>query len=89
MTLNHSGGLTLRWFRDTFCQDKRTQATETDTDAYDLMLAEAPEGPTDLLVLPHFAGAGTPLLDTHSKGAIVGLTFATTRPPLPRRFWRA
>ena len=77
MTLNHSGGLTLRWFRDTLCRDMLTQASEMGRDAYDLMLADAPEVPTDLLVLPHFAGAGTPLLDTHSKGAIVGLTFAT------------
>jgi xylulokinase len=29
--------------------------------------------------LPHFAGSGTPLLDTTSRGAIVGLTFSTTR----------
>jgi xylulokinase len=79
MTLNHSGGLTLRWFRDTLCRDQLARASEAGRDAYDLMLAEAPQGPTDLLVLPHFAGAGTPLLDTRSKGAIVGLTFATTQ----------
>ncbi len=79
MTLNHGGGLTLRWFRDTLGQDRVAQADSLAQDAYDLMLAGASEGPTDLLVLPHFAGAGTPLLDTHSKGAIVGLTFATTQ----------
>ena len=32
-----------------------------------------------MLLLPHFAGAGTPLLDTTSKGAILGMTFATTQ----------
>ncbi len=79
MTLNHSGGLTLRWFRDTLCRDLLAQASGTGTGVYDLMLAGASDGPTDLFVLPHFAGAGTPLLDTHSKGAIVGLTFATTQ----------
>lgn len=79
MTLNHSGGLTLRWFRDTLCRDLLAQASGTGTEVYDLMLASASDGPTDLFVLPHFAGAGTPLLDTHSKGAIVGLTFATTQ----------
>jgi xylulokinase len=31
------------------------------------------------MILPHFAGAGTPLLDTTSKGAILGMTFATTQ----------
>jgi xylulokinase len=60
MTLNHSGGMALRWFRDTLCRDQCTRAAQTGTDAYDLMLAEAPAGPTDLLVLPHFSGAGRP-----------------------------
>jgi len=78
MTLNHSGGLLLRWFRDTLSKWALQQARASGRDAYDLILAEAPEGPTDLLVLPHFAGSGTPLLDTTSKGAILGLTFATT-----------
>ena len=79
MTLNHSGGLLLRWFRDTLCHDKCRQAAETGEDAYDLILAGASTGPTGLMVLPHFAGAGTPLLDTTSKGAILGMTFATTQ----------
>ncbi|MDI9430715.1 MAG: FGGY family carbohydrate kinase [Planctomycetota bacterium] len=79
MTLNHSGGLVLRWFRDAFCRDCIARAAGTGQDAYDLLLAGAPDGPTDLLVQPHFAGAGTPSLDTRSRGAIVGLTFATTQ----------
>ena len=36
------------------------------------------EEPTNLLVLPHFAGAATPYMDTGSKGAILGLTAANT-----------
>ena len=32
------------------------------------------EAPTGLLVLPHFAGAATPYMDTGSKGVIAGLT---------------
>jgi xylulokinase len=79
MTLNHSGGLALRWFRDGFCEADVERAARHGADAYDLMLADAPSGPTDLLVLPHFAGAGTPTFDTASRGAIVGLTFASTR----------
>ena len=31
-----------------------------------------------MLVLPHFAGAATPYMDTGSKGAILGLTTAST-----------
>jgi xylulokinase len=77
MTLNHSGGLLLRWFRDTFCALEKEQAHATSQDAYDLILAGAPTGPTPLMVLPHFAGSGTPWLDTTSRGAILGLSFST------------
>lgn len=98
MTLNHSGGLALRWFRDTLCRGwRRGPGSEgrgtgdeapldacppgpvPPQDAYDLILADAPAGPTGLMVLPHFAGAGTPLVDVHSRGAILGMTFATTQ----------
>ena len=34
--------------------------------------------PTGLLVLPHFAGAATPYMDSGSRGAAVGLSLATT-----------
>jgi xylulokinase len=84
MTLNHSGGLLLRWFRDTLSKWAVEQARATGQDPYDLILANAPDGPTDLMVLPHFAGSGTPLLDTTSKGAILGLTFATTHADLAK-----
>jgi xylulokinase len=84
MTLNHSGGLLLRWYRDTVCQWEREQARTSGRDTYDLVLDDAPAGPTGLMVLPHFSGSGTPWLDTSSKGAILGLTFATTRPILAK-----
>jgi xylulokinase len=79
MTLNHSGGLLLRWFRDTLCRWERDCAQEMGQDAYDVILSDVPGGPTSLLVLPHFGGSGTPWLDTSSKGAILGLRFADTR----------
>jgi xylulokinase len=84
MTLNHSGGLLLRWFRDTFCQEESIRARTTGVDPYDLILQHASPGPTSLLILPHFAGSGTPMFDTASKGAILGLTFATTKSDLAK-----
>ncbi len=84
MTLNHSGGLLLRWFRDEFCEPQIASARETRQDVYELILTGAPEGPTELMVLPHFAGSGTPTLDTASRGAILGLTFATDRPTVAK-----
>lgn len=84
MTLNHSGGLLLRWFRDALCQAEIAQAQAAGRDPYDLVLQDASADPTGLLVLPHFAGSGTPTFDTASKGAIVGLTFATTKTDLAK-----
>lgn len=84
MTLNHSGGLCLRWLRDGFCEAQMARAASDGLDAYDLMLEGAGHGPTGLLALPHFSGSGTPTFDTASKGAILGLTFATTRAELTK-----
>ena len=79
MTLNHSGGMSLRWFRDGFCEPQVYLSAQSNTDAYDMMLAGSNPGPTGLYVMPHFAGSGTPTFDTASKAAILGLTFATNR----------
>jgi xylulokinase len=84
MALNHSGGLSLRWFRDGFCEPQVYRSKQANTDAYDLMLEGASASPTSLLVLPHFSGSGTPTFDTGSKAAILGLTFATTRADLTK-----
>ena len=84
MTLNHSGGMCLRWFRDNFCEMEISRAQETGMDAYDLLLEGATPNPTNLLVLPHFSGSGTPTFDTASKAAILGLTFATRRADLAK-----
>lgn len=79
MTLNQSGGFLLRWFRDTFCQPEMEKAMESGRDAYDLVLESAGSEPSPVILLPHFSGSGTPTFDTRSKGAILGMTFATTK----------
>lgn len=84
MTLNHSGGLLLRWFRDVFCSDEVRQAAVIGKDAYDLIFGDLSDEPSPLLLLPHFSGSGTPWFDTESKGAILGLTFAATKKDFAR-----
>jgi xylulokinase len=84
MTLNHSGGLLLRWFRDTLCLEEVHQARASGRDPYDLILEGASPEPTSLLLLPHFAGSGTPWFDTASKGAVLGLTFSTDKTELAK-----
>ena len=69
--LSYTGGATLKWFRDNF--------TDKSNNIYKELDALVPEKPTDLLILPHFAGAATPYMDNDSKAAIIGLTLETTK----------
>lgn len=66
---SYTGGALIQWCMETFGKGETNESMER---AYDW------DDPTGLLVLPHFAGAATPYMDTGSKGAILGLTTATT-----------
>ncbi|MBC7958338.1 MAG: hypothetical protein H7X94_00595 [Vallitaleaceae bacterium] len=78
-SLNHIGGILLKWFRDQFAFEERQLAEQNNENAYTILLERAPEEPSHLMVLPHFNGSGTPWCDLQSKGAIVGLTMHTTK----------
>jgi xylulokinase len=75
-------GSVLKWFRDALAGDRRAEAERRGADVFDLLIEEAvgaPGGdPSPLLLLPHFAGAATPYMDSGAKGAIVGLGIETT-----------
>ncbi len=72
---SYTGGALIRWAMETFGRGETNESMEN---------ACRWEEPTGLLVLPHFAGAATPYMDTGSKGAILGLTTATTAADLYR-----
>ncbi len=74
-----SGGVVLRWFRDTFAQVEVAEAEAAGRDVYDLLMTEMPNTPSPVMLLPHFTGSGTPQLDLESKGAILGLTLSTNK----------
>jgi xylulokinase len=77
--LNHIGGILLRWYRDTFGAEEVKEAARTGRDPYDLLVESVSDGPSPIMVLPHFNGSGNPVCDMSSRGAIVGLTLSTTR----------
>jgi xylulokinase len=83
-SLNHVGGLMLRWYRDLWALAEVQEAARHGRDAYDEILANLPKGPSPVMVLPHLNGAGTPSCDPLSMGAVVGLTLATTRPEIAK-----
>lgn len=82
--LNHVGGLLLKWYRDNLGLPEARDAAKTGSDPYEAILEKVPEGPSRLMVLPHFNGSGTPTCDVNSRGAIVGLTVASTRHDIVR-----
>ncbi|MBQ8510351.1 MAG: carbohydrate kinase [Clostridia bacterium] len=71
--LSFTGGAVLKWFRDNLAAKY-----EGVDNVYAKLDADAPEAPTGLLVLPHFAGAANPYMDNGSKAAILGLTLEHT-----------
>lgn len=65
---SYTGGATIKWYRDKLSEEKD----------YAVLDSSIKDEPTGLLVLPHFAGAATPYMDSGSKAAILGLTLETT-----------
>ena len=74
---SYTGGALIQWCIDNLSKKEKELAKEAGISVY-TMLEEGYRGPTGLLVLPHFAGAATPYMDTGSKGAILGLTVDTS-----------
>jgi len=67
-----TGGAAIKWFRDNFAKEI----------SYRDLDAQVTDHPGQILVLPHFAGAATPYMDSFSKAAFVGVTLETTKADL-------
>ena len=79
----------MQWCTDTLAKKEKELAKEAGCSVNEYLerayvkeqeagQSAASETPTGLLVLPHFAGAATPYMDTGSRGAILGLTTDTS-----------
>jgi len=82
-----SAGGSLRWYRDTFCNQERAVAGLMNIDPYELITREAatvPAGSEGLLFLPYLTGERTPHPDPLARGAFVGLTVRHTKAHLAR-----
>jgi len=78
-SLNHVGGILLEWYKNNIGYFEEKEAQKLGRDIYELIISKTKEGPSNLLILPHFNGSGTPWCDPSSKGAILGLTLSNTR----------
>lgn len=79
-----TGGNLVKWFLSEIASGPLTKANATGESVYTLLENGAPDSPTGILVLPHFAGAATPYMDTGSRGAVIGLGLSHTTADLYR-----
>jgi xylulokinase len=75
----NQGGSLVKWFRDTFAPAEHRRAQQQGRDVYPELFAELPEGPSSVVVLPHFAVTGPPEFVIDSCGVVAGLRLETTR----------
>ena len=75
MSCTLAAGLSLKWYRDTFCQAECQAAKEMGVDPYVLLneeAAQSPLGANRLLFLPYLMGERSPLLDLQRPGRVRG-----------------
>ena len=87
MGVTQGAGLSLKWFKDQFCQDYVAQAQAGGCDVYDLInkdVAEIGPGSSRLVYLPYLMGERTPHLDADCRGVFFGLSAIHTRKHLLR-----
>lgn len=89
---NPTGGMTLKWFKDTFAPDLTRQAQEEGKDVYDLLSIPAEgvkPGSDGLIMLPHLEGAFFPEFDTQVRAVFFGFTLSHTRAHFTRAIMEA
>lgn len=74
-----TGGSVLKWARNLLF---KSEYEKNPDGVYQLMLEKLSPAPIELFVLPHFAGSGTPYMNTADKGTVVGLGLDSTREDL-------
>ena len=76
---SYTGGALIQWCVETFAKKEKELAEEQGISVNEYLERQyGKDEPSGLLVLPHFAGAATPYMDTGSKGAILGLSTETS-----------
>lgn len=77
-----NGGMTLRWFRDKFCDLEMLYEKNGWGDAYEMIsrqVKQVPPGSDGLVMLPHLAGSLAPDVNARAKGVWFGFTLQHTR----------
>ncbi len=78
-----TGGMALRWFRDSFCQSESHISNLIKDSSYNLLAKEAehvPPGSEGLIMLPHLSGSMAPDVNPKAKGVFYGFTLNHRKP---------
>ena len=76
MGVTQGAGLSLKWYRDTFCKEEKEEAAKCSCDVYELLTDEArkvPAGSEGLMYLPYLMGERTPHMDPYATGVFFGV----------------
>ncbi|MBR1529077.1 MAG: xylulokinase [Oscillospiraceae bacterium] len=87
MGVTQGAGLSLKWFRDNFCNAEKETADLMQVNPYYLMdkaALQSPIGANRLLYLPYLMGERTPHLDPDARGVFFGLSAMHTKRDLLR-----
>jgi len=71
-----AGGMSLKWFRDTFFSAERDEAVRLGQDPYDILTAKAEKihpGSNGLMFFPYMAGPGTLDVNPEARGSFQGI----------------
>ena len=77
MPYSVTGGMVLKWFKDTFCQYEEEISKTENKNIYavmDQMAGEAPAGCEGMIMIPHLCGALFPEYNNDAKGVYFGIS---------------
>jgi xylulokinase len=87
-----TGGMALRWFRDSFCEMEAAVANLANISSYQLIdeeVAQVAPGAEGLVMLPHLQGAMAPEANPKAKGVFFGFTLRHKKPHFARAIMEA
>lgn len=82
MGVTQAAGLSLKWFKDNFCQEEMRLAEVDGEDVYEQInreIASVPAGSDRLIYLPYLMGERTPHLDPDCRGVFFGISAIHTK----------
>lgn len=87
MGVTQAAGLSLKWYRDTFCDKELEIANNEKIDIYELITKDVGNisiGCDKLIYLPYLMGERTPHLDPNCRGVLFGLSASHTKEHITR-----